>query len=102
MVTVAGPRRIHTGFLYKCAVFGGWSQNSTPSRSIASMRREAHRAEGRRGDADMLRAMASPPTEPSAVAAARSGCQMSTLGTDPTDVTKVEMAETVVVARMTL
>jgi len=45
MVTVAGPRRIHTGFLLKCAVFGGWSPNRTPCRSIASLRREAHRAD---------------------------------------------------------
>ena len=35
MVTVAGPRRNHTGFLC-CAVFDGWSPNRTPSRSIAS------------------------------------------------------------------
>ena len=29
MVTVAGPRRIYTGFLLRCAFFGGGSPNRT-------------------------------------------------------------------------
>jgi hypothetical protein len=52
MVTVAGPRRIHTGFLFKCAVFGGWSPNRTPRRSIPSRWREVSRIGSRPKTAD--------------------------------------------------